>query len=132
MRRVHGPENVFREFRDCRGLSPPVSKFVRSRGRVSDPDGLARETQGYTGSGPRGSTSSLKYSVLMPDVWNGGYNLVGRGFRSPSPCVVFVVLVAGVCVRVCCDFFVSSLLSPYSPFIVVRGAEWKGRKGKMV
>ena len=30
---------------NCRGLLPPASKFLRSRGHMSDPDGLARETQ---------------------------------------------------------------------------------------
>ena len=86
--------------------------------------------RGYTGSVRGGPTSGLKCGVLMPSVWNGGYSLVGRGFRSPSSCVVFVVLVAGVCVRVCCSFSCVSLLSLYSPFIVVRGAGRKGKKGK--
>ena len=77
--------------------------------------------RGYTGSGRRGPTSSLKRGVLMPGVWNGGYKLVRRGFRSPNPCVVFVILVAGVCVRVSVVVFVSLFSSPYSPFIVARG-----------
>ena len=88
--------------------------------------------KGYTGSGRRGPTSSLKCSVLMPDVCNGGYKLVGRDFRSPSPCAVFVVIVAGVCV--CVGVVVSSVRVflvrvPSSPFIVARGVRQKGKKG---
>ena len=70
--------------------------------------------------------SSLKRGVLMPDVWNGGYKLVGRGFRSPSPCVVFVILVAGVCVRVGAILLVVPLLVSLLPFYSCTGSWMEG------
>ena len=62
---------------------------------------MAQKTQGLYWFRPmRPYVQSENDGVLMPDVCSRGYKLVGRELPSPSPWCVYVILVAGVCVRV--------------------------------